>query len=109
MQRWGFMPKRIITDKLCSYGAAERVVAPGLEYRIQMGLSNCTENTHLAFRQRVRIKQGHQSPGALQRFAVLHSATRSCFSVPLRRRAAQTIRYQRLETFDLWNAAASLA
>ncbi|KZZ27446.1 transposase, partial [Sulfitobacter sp. HI0082] len=28
MKRWGFVPKRIITDKLRSYGAAKREVAP---------------------------------------------------------------------------------
>lgn len=31
MKRWGFVPKRIITDKLRSYGAAKREVAPGLD------------------------------------------------------------------------------
>jgi len=32
MKRWGFVPKRIITDKLRSYGAAKREVAPGLDH-----------------------------------------------------------------------------
>jgi len=30
MKRWGFVPRRIITDKLRSYGAAKRDVAPAL-------------------------------------------------------------------------------
>lgn len=33
IKRWGFLRKRIITDKLRSYGAAKREVAPGLEHR----------------------------------------------------------------------------
>ena len=32
MKRWGFVPKRTITDKLRSYGAAKRSVAPGLDH-----------------------------------------------------------------------------
>jgi putative transposase len=32
MKRYGFAPKRIITDKLRSYGAAKAEVAPGLDY-----------------------------------------------------------------------------
>jgi putative transposase len=37
MKRWGFVPKRIITDKLRSYGAAKREVAPGLDRWSQKG------------------------------------------------------------------------
>ncbi|TBB57984.1 IS6 family transposase, partial [Rhizobium ruizarguesonis] len=32
MKRYGFAPKRIITDKLRSYGAAKAEVAPGLDH-----------------------------------------------------------------------------
>ena len=32
IKRWGFVPKRIITDKLRSYGAAKREVAPSLDH-----------------------------------------------------------------------------
>jgi putative transposase len=53
--------------------------------------------------------QGHRSPGALQRFVAMHSATRNRFSVPSCRRAAQKIRYHRLEAFDAWNIAACVA
>ncbi|WP_417678695.1 hypothetical protein [Pseudodonghicola sp.] len=53
--------------------------------------------------------QGYRSPGGLQRFVIIHSATCNCFSVPARRRAALTIRYHRLEAFEAWKAAASLA
>ena len=52
--------------------------------------------------------QGYRSPGGLQRFVSVHSAILNCFSVPSRRRAALTIRYHRLEAFDVWNAAAHI-
>ncbi len=109
IKRHGFVPKRIVTDKLRSYGAAKREVAPGLDHWSHKGLNNRAENSHLPFRKRERIMQGFRSPGGLQRFVSIHSATRNCFSVPSRRRAALTIRYHRLEAFDAWGAAANIA
>jgi len=109
MKRWGVMPKRIITDKLRSYGAAKREVAPGLDHWSHKGLNNRAENSHLPFRKRERAMQGFRSPGGLQRFVSIHSATRNCFSVPARRRSALTIRYHRLEALEAWKSAANVA
>ncbi|MFP3385012.1 IS6 family transposase [Tritonibacter sp. SIMBA_163] len=100
MKRWGFMPRRIITDKLRSYGAAKREVAPGLDHWSHKGLNNRAENSHLPFRKRERVMQGFRSPGGLQRFVSMQSATRNRFSVPARRRSALTIRYHRLEALE---------
>ncbi|MBX8827508.1 DDE-type integrase/transposase/recombinase, partial [Ochrobactrum sp. SFR4] len=108
MKRYGFVPKRIVTDKLRSYGAAKAGVAPSLDHWSHKGLNNRAENSHLPFRKRERTMQGHRSPGALQRFVSMHSATRNRFSVPSHRRSAQTIRYHRLEAFAVWNFAACL-
>ena len=58
IKRWGFVPKRIITDKLRSYGAAKREVAPGLDHWSHKGLNNRAENSHLPFRKRERVMQG---------------------------------------------------
>ncbi|MGO1164969.1 DDE-type integrase/transposase/recombinase, partial [Brucella sp. C7-11G] len=80
-----------------------------LEHWSHKGLNNRAENSHLPFRKRERTMQGHRSPGMLQRFVSMHSATRNCFLVPSRRRAAQTIRYHRLEAFDAWKIAVGLA
>jgi len=105
------LPKRIITDKLRSYGAAKREVASELDHWSHKGLNNRAENSHLPFRKReTRTNmQGFRSPGALQRFVSIHSAIRNCFSAPARRRSALTIRYHRLEAFDTWNAAVKSA
>ena len=43
MKRWGFVPKRIITDKLRSYGAAKCEVAPSLDHWSHKGLNNRAE------------------------------------------------------------------
>jgi len=52
--------------------------------------------------------QGFRSPGGLQRFVSMQSATRNFFSVPARRRSALAIRYHRLEALDAWNYAANV-
>ncbi|MFZ7091448.1 IS6 family transposase [Primorskyibacter sp. 2E233] len=109
MKRWGVVPKRIITDKLRSYGAAKREVAPGLDHWSHKGLNNRAENSHLPFRKRERVMQGFRSPGGLQRFVSMQSATRNTFSAPARRRSAFTIRYHRLEAFEAWETAANVA
>ena len=108
MKKQGRTPKRFITDKLRSYGAAKREIAPRVEHRSHKGLNNRAENSHLPFRKRERAMQGYRSPGSLQRFLSIHSAIRNCFSVPARRRSALTIRYHRLEAFDAWNDAVNV-
>lgn len=109
IKKQGRTPKRFITDKLRSYGAAKREIAPGVEHRSHKGLNSRAENSHLPFRKRERAMQGYRSSGSLQRFVSIHSAIRNCFSVPARRRSATTIRYHRLEAFDVWNSAACSA
>ena len=91
MKKQGRTPKRFITDKLRSYGAAKREIAPGVEHRSHKGLNNRAENSNLPFRKRERAMQGYRSPGSLQRFLSIHSAIRNCFSVPARRRSALQI------------------
>ena len=109
MKRWDFVPKRIITDKLRSCAAAKREVAPGIDHWQHIGLNNRAEKSHLPFRKRERAVQGFRSPGGLQRFVSIQSATRNSFSVPTRRRSALTIRYHRLEAFEMWKSAANVA
>ncbi|MCF6316844.1 MAG: IS6 family transposase [Marinosulfonomonas sp.] len=87
--------------------AVKREIAPGIEHRFHKGLNDRAENGHLPFRKRERVMQGCRSPAGLQRFVSIHSAIRNCVSVPVRRRAALTIRDHRLEAFDAWNSLAS--
>ena len=61
----GNSPCVMITDKLRSYGAAKREVAPGLDHWSHKGLNNRAENSHLPFRKRERVMQGFRSPGGV--------------------------------------------
>jgi putative transposase len=83
MNKQGCLPKRVVTDKLRSYGAARRQIMPAVEHRSHKGLNNRTENSHLPLRKRERKMQRFRSPSALQRFARVFSAVRNLF-VPAR-------------------------
>ncbi len=86
-----------------------REVASGLDHWSRKGLNNRAENSHLPFRKRERVMQGFRSPGGLQRFVPMQSATRNCFSVLARGRSALTLRYHRLKAFEAWKSAANIA
>ncbi|BCH04842.1 hypothetical protein MesoLj131b_68410 (plasmid) [Mesorhizobium sp. 131-2-5] len=83
LTKQGLAPKRMITDKLRSYGAAKRQVMPDVEHRAHKGLNNRTENSHVPLRKRERTMQGFRSPGSLQRLVSIFSAFRNLF-VPAR-------------------------
>ena len=61
LKKQGLAPKRIVTDKLRSYGAAKRDVMPAIEHRSHKGLNNRAENSHLPLRKRERVMQGFRS------------------------------------------------
>lgn len=52
LKKQGLAPKKIVTDKLRSYGAAKRDVMPAIEHRSHKGLNNRAENSHLPLRKR---------------------------------------------------------
>jgi putative transposase len=88
LKKRGVAPKRIITDKLPSYGAARRQVLPDIEHRSHKGLNNRAENSHVPLRKRERMMQGFRSPGLLQRFISTFSAVRNLFVSPHSKRSA---------------------
>jgi putative transposase len=49
LKKQGLLPKRMVTDKLSSYGAAKRQVIPDVEHRSHKGLNNRAENSHPHF------------------------------------------------------------
>ena len=109
LRKQGWRPRRIVTDRLASYGAAKRELMPGLEHRAHKGLDNRAENSHVPFRRRERQMQGFRSAGGLQRFVSVFSATRNLSVPPVRRRSALATRLHRLEALGEWRRAAGLA
>ena len=82
LKKQGLRPKRIITDKLRSYGAAKREVMPSVEHRSHKGLNNRAENSHVPLRKRERVMQGFRSVGGLQHFISIFSAVRNLLAAP---------------------------
>jgi putative transposase len=108
MKKQGMAPRRIITDKLPSYGAARRQVMPRVEHRSHKGLNNRAENSHLPLRKRERMMQGFRSVGGLQRFTSVFSAVRNLFVPPHSRRSALATHLHRLQAMAAWKAAAGV-
>ena len=106
LKKQGMAPKRIITDKLRSYGAAKRQVMPHVEHRSHKGLNNRAENSHLPFRKRERTRQGFGSIGSLQQFLSIFSAVRNLFIPSRTNRSASQIRTRRRKAMAEWNAVA---
>ena len=104
LKNQGLAPKRIVTDKLRSYGAARRQVMPGVEHRSHKGLNNRAENSHVPLRKRERMMQGFRSPGGLQRFVSIFSALRNLFISPRPKRSAFAIHLHRQGAMAQWKA-----
>ncbi len=61
MKNYG-MPRVMITDKLRSYGAAKRDLAPGMEQRSHKGLNNAAEVSHKPTQRREQVIGRFKSP-----------------------------------------------
>lgn len=109
MKQQGFLPKRIVTDKLRSYGAARRQVMPAVEHRSHKGLNNRAENSHLPLRKRERVMQGFRSPGGLQRFLSVFLAVQNLFVPPRSNSAALAVHLYRIDAIAHWKAVAGVA
>src|ERR687889_357132 len=75
----GRKPRVIITDKLRSYGAAKRVVMPGVAHRQHRYLNNRAENSHQPTRERERRMRRFKSAEHAQRFVEVHGIISSHF------------------------------
>lgn len=107
LKKQGSVPKRMITDKLRSYGAARRQIMPKVEHRSHKGLNNRAENSHVPLRKRERMMQGFRSTGGLQRFTSIFSAVRNLFVPPRSSRSALSTHLHRLKAIAAWKIAAN--
>ncbi|WP_457588701.1 IS6 family transposase [Ensifer canadensis] len=109
LKKAGMPPKRIITDKLRSYGAAKRDVMPAVAHRSHKGLNNRAENSHLPLRNRERTMQGFRSAGSLQRFISIFSELRNLFVTPHHKRSALATHIHRIRAIAHWKAVTGAA
>jgi putative transposase len=104
LKKQGLAPKRIITDKLRSCGAAKRDVMSSVEHRSHKGLNNRAQNFHLPLRKRERMMQGFRSVGGVQRFVSIFSAVRNLFVAPHQKRSALATHFHRIRAMAQWKA-----
>lgn len=109
LRKQGPPPKRIITDKLGSYGAARRKVMPEVEHRQHKGLNNRAENSHVPIRKRERMMQGFRSWLGLQRFVSTFSALRNHFVPPRSHRSALSTHLHRVSAMAEWKSGTAAA
>lgn len=79
LRRQGFKPTRIVTDKLRSYRCACRQLGLSAVHDRGRRANNRVENSHQPVRRRERKQQRFKSPGSVQRFLSIQSATCNTF------------------------------
>ena len=77
LNKQGFAPKRITTDKLRSYAVAIRKERLSAVHEQRLRANNRAENSHQPVRRRERKQQRFKSPGSAQRFLSIHAAVKT--------------------------------
>ena len=109
LKKYAFVPQRLVTDDLRSYGAAARDL--GLENRHERGRwkNNRAENSHQPTRWWERKMQRFKSVGSAQKFLSSHAAVYNTFNVQRHLTSAQTHRTLRAAAMNTWREAVAAA
>jgi putative transposase len=109
LKRYTFVPQRLVTDDLRSYGAAAHDL--GTESRHERGRwkNNRAENSHQPTRRRERKMQRFKSPGSAEKFLSTHAAVFNTFNVQRHLTSAQTHLTLRVAAMSAWCEAIAAA
>jgi putative transposase len=99
----GRAPRRLITDKLGSYGAAHRTAMPSVVHSTRQYENNRAEASHQPTRQRERQMRRFKSAAHLQRFASVHGVVQNLFRVGRHLLRAADYRLLRTRSFAIWD------
>jgi putative transposase len=72
-------PRVLIPDKLGSYGAALKPLAPGIDHRDYKGLNNRAEVSHRPTQRQEKIMERFKSPRQAQCFLSVHDQVQTIF------------------------------
>jgi putative transposase len=97
-----YVPRVLITDKLGSYGVAQRELLPDVEHRKSRYLNNRAENSHRPTRRRERQMQRFKSSSQAQGFLSAHSFIYGHFRPRRHRMTAANYRISRATAFRVW-------
>ena len=101
----GGEPRKIVTDKLRSYGVAHRELMPETIYSTQQYENNRVEQSPEATRVRERGMRRFKSAGQAQRFLTAHAAVQNLFNLGRHLVRAQHYRDLRVSVFAEWSRA----
>ena len=109
MRKQGFAPKKVVTDKLRSYGAAFRHLRLSCHHEQGLRQNNRAENSHQVVRRRERKLQCFKSPGSAQRFLSMHAAVHNTFNLQRHLVSRSTLRIFRSDAAAQWRGATAAA
>ena len=95
-------PRVMITDKLASYGAAQKEIMPGVEHRQHKSLNNRVENSHQPTRRRERQMKRFKSAGQARCFLAAHDQINNLFQLRRDHIPADQYRAARTQAFQTW-------
>jgi putative transposase len=98
-----YVPWVTVTDKLRSYGVAQRQLLPGVERRQSRYLNNRAENSHRPTRRRERQRQRFKSTEQAQDFLSAHSFVYGHFHPRRHQLPAHAYRVIRSDAFRPWH------
>ena len=101
----GAEPRKIVTDKLRSYGVAHRELIPEVIHSTKQYENNRAEQSHEATRVRERGMRRFKSMKQAQRFVTAHAAVSNLFNLGRHLVCAQHYRDLRVSAFNEWRRA----
>ena len=105
LQSHGDEPRKIVTDKLRSYGVAHRELIPGTIHSTKQYENNRAEQSHEATRVRERGMRRFKSIQQAQRFVSTHAAVSNLFNLGRHLVSAEHYRDLRISAFNEWRRA----
>ena len=105
MRNHGGEPRKIVTDKLRSYGVAHRELMPGVIHDNSRYANNRAEQSHEATRVRERGMRRFKSVGQAQQFVTAHAAVQNLFNLGRHHVRADHYRNLRISAFNEWSRA----
>jgi putative transposase len=98
-------PRKIVTDKLRSYGVAHRELIPNAIHGTKQYENNRAEQSHERTRVRERGMRRFKSMTQAQRFLGTHAAVQNLFNLGRHLVRAQHYRDLRVSAFSEWSRA----
>jgi len=98
-------PRKIVTDKLRSYGVAHRELVPEAIHDTSRYANNRAELSHQPTRVRERCMRRFKSAGQAQRFLGVHAAVYNLFNLGRHLVSAENYRSLRQCAFTTWEEA----